>query len=190
MHKLRPAVALLLIAFSPLLQAGEADELANQARGLVKQFGGSLKGTLQASMKSDGPVAAIGTCNLEAPGIAESVGNEHGWQVGRTSLRTRNPDNQPDSWELDVLNTFEKRKAEGADAQTLEHYSIVETENGRVFRYMKAIPTAGVCLVCHGSDLAAPVAEKLQDLYPDDMATGFHEGDIRGAFTLSKALKP
>ncbi len=33
-----------------------------------------------------------------------------------------------------------------------------------------------------------PVKAKLAELYPDDRATGYKEGDIRGAFTLSKPL--
>ncbi len=51
---------------------------------------------------------------------------------------------------------------------------------------MKAIPTGPLCLACHGETLAAPVAEKIGELYPADKATGFREGDIRGAFVVTK----
>jgi hypothetical protein len=33
------------------------------------------------------------------------------------------------------------------------------------------------------------VKAKLAELYPKDRATGFKEGDIRGAFTLTKTLQ-
>ena len=53
---------------------------------------------------------------------------------------------------------------------------------------MKAIPTAPLCLQCHGEAIAPPVAEKITKLYPEDKATGFREGDIRGAFVVTKLL--
>ena len=63
------------------------------------------------------------------------------------------------------------------------------TENGRqVFRYMKAIPTAPICVTCYGADIDADLAAELDRLYPTDQARGFAVGDIRGAFTVRKAL--
>ena len=77
----------------------------------------------------------------------------------------------------------------GAEIKTLDHAEIV-TENGqRVFRYMKAIPTAQVCTNCHGTDLKPEVVAMIDDLYPTDQARGFFPGDIRGAFTLRKVLE-
>jgi hypothetical protein len=53
---------------------------------------------------------------------------------------------------------------------------------------MKAIPTGGLCLQCHGKALAPPVAEKLAELYPGDKATGYEQGDLRGAFVITRQL--
>jgi hypothetical protein len=53
---------------------------------------------------------------------------------------------------------------------------------------MKAIPTAELCVACHGSDLAPEREAQLDRLYPNDQARGFGADDIRGAFTLSKPL--
>ncbi|KZY78149.1 hypothetical protein A3742_23470 [Oleiphilus sp. HI0071] len=82
------------------------------------------------------------------------------------------------------MQDFAMRLAEGENPIALEASKI---ENGE-FRYMKAIPTAAVCLVCHGSDIAAPVAKKIASLYPQDQATGFTEGELRGAFSLRKTV--
>ena len=70
----------------------------------------------------------------------------------------------------------------------MEYYEVVDHDDGKTFRYMKPIPTAKVCLGCHGDSLSAELAAKLDELYPDDQARGFKEGDIRGAFTISKPL--
>jgi hypothetical protein len=53
---------------------------------------------------------------------------------------------------------------------------------------MKAIPTAELCLTCHGEALDPELQATLDELYPADKARGFKEGDIRGAFTLSRPL--
>ena len=53
---------------------------------------------------------------------------------------------------------------------------------------MKPIPTAGLCVKCHRGDLADEITNKVKSLYPNDQATGFNAGDIRGAFTLQKII--
>jgi hypothetical protein len=169
-------------------KADDAQQYTGEARGIAKQFFGTLKGELQGVMKQGGPVAAIGFCNIRAPQINSQVSYDVGWDVARTSLKPRNPKNAPDAWEMAVLERFEARKAAGEDVKSMEHAEIVESDGQKVFRYMKAIPTAELCLTCHGSEIPAEVATHLDQLYPKDTARGFKEGDIRGAFTLSKNL--
>jgi hypothetical protein len=60
---------------------------------------------------------------------------------------------------------------------------------GRVFRCMKAIPTAELCTTCHGSNLNPAIAARLAELYPADRATRFAVGDIRGAFTIEQPMQ-
>jgi hypothetical protein len=169
--------------------AAQADALATQARGIVAKFAGKLKGELVTAMKAGGPVKAIEVCKVVAPAIAGDVSTD-GWTVKRTSLKLRNAKAAPDAWEKQTLEKFEAEKAKGADVTKLERSEIVDAGGVRTFRYMKAIPTAEKpCLACHGGSIAGPVKAKLAELYPQDKATGFKAGDIRGAFTLSKPLK-
>jgi len=165
-----------------------ADPNVAEARGIVKSFFGSLKGELEAAIKDSGPASAIAVCNTKAPAIAAKTSQETGWDVARTSLKLRNPGNRPDAWEGQVLAKFEERKASGEDVTKMEYTEVVEIDGKPQFRYMKAIPTADLCLVCHGTEIPPDVQAKLQELYPDDQARGFKAGDIRGAFTLSKPL--
>jgi hypothetical protein len=168
--------------------AGPDAALAAQARGIVSGFSKKLKGELMSAMKASGPVKAIEVCNTAAPAIAKDA-STGGWTVGRTSLKLRNENNAPDAWEKETLQFFEAEKAKGADVSKLEKYITIEKDGVKTFRYMKAIPTAKPCLACHGGAVADPVKAKLDALYPKDQATGFKPGDIRGAFTLSKAVK-
>jgi len=161
--------------------------LVDQAETISQGFMASLKGELQRAMKAGGPVAAVEVCHTVAPAIAAQQAKEHAWdKVARTSLKLRNPANAPDAWEKGVLEQFEARKVAGEPVGALSYSEVVEADGGKEFRFMKAIPTGKICLACHGTDIAEPVAAKLDELYPDDKARGFQEGDIRGAFTLVK----
>ncbi len=186
-NKLLSTLLLAGVISMPLLADNAAQ--ITEARQVIKQFATQLKGELKKGMKAGGPVNAIGVCNEKAPVIAESVAKDTGWQVGRTSLKVRNPANHPSPWEKKVLEDFEARKQAGADPKTLEYAEVVELNGQKVFRYMKAIPTAKVCLNCHGGDNVRPEVEaRIKSLYPTDMARGFKEGDIRGAFVVEKTF--
>lgn len=184
-------VASLSLSPISLVQAGghNTDKHAQESRVVIKQFFKELKGELKASLKKDGPVAAIKVCKQVAPAIAQKYSEEKGWDVGRTSLKLRNPQNAPDEWEKMVLQKFEARKAAGEDPKKMEFYEIVKEGGKKTFRYMKAIPTAEKpCLVCHGTNLKAPIAKVLDEQYPNDKARGYKAGDIRGAFTITQPM--
>lgn len=177
-------------ALGATAQAGEpADtERAQKSRALSASYAKQLKSTLMSAIKEGGPEAAIGVCQTAAPAIAKEKDAASGWSVGRTALKLRNPANAPDPWELAVLGKFQDEIDQGADIATLEHYEEATKDGEPVFRYMKAIPTKAPCLTCHGSNVSQKVREKIDDLYPDDQATGFSLGDLRGAFTITQPL--
>ncbi len=180
--------ALAIIA--PAAHAGEDPQaLAKEARGIVMGFMKELKGTLVPAMKEKGPVAAIEVCSKKAGEIAKKH-SVNGWQVGRTALKLRNAKaNAPDAWEKATLEMFEKKITEGADPKTLARAEVVDMDGKKVFRFMKAIPVGKPCLTCHGGNVKADVLKAIRAHYPDDRATGFRLGQLRGAFTLKKPLQ-
>jgi hypothetical protein len=170
-------------------EAATADASVAEAKGIIKQFATRLQGELKAAIKSGGPAHAVEVCNAKAPAIAAELSAETGWDVGRTSLKVRNSDeNMPDPWEQSVLAQFEERKQGGESVETIAFAETVDEGGAKSFRFMKAIPTGEVCLACHGSDITPEVAAEIDRSYPNDQARGFAVGDIRGAFTLSKPL--
>jgi hypothetical protein len=174
----------------PLVAQAEPDKavLAAEGKGVIKGFVKDLKAELQKGMKSKGPVHTINVCQKVAPHIAEAHSQMSGWAVSRTSLKPRNQDNAPDSWETGVMKRFEERKAAGEEAKKLAYTEVVQERDGRYFRMMKAIPTAEVCTKCHGEKLNDKVVKELEATYPEDQAKGFNVGDLRGAFSLKKRL--
>jgi hypothetical protein len=157
-----------------------------QAMDAVKAFAGSLQAELKKGMKQGGPVNAIEICNTRAARIAMDVSGKKGLSVQRVSLKNRNPANVPNAWQQKVLEDFEKRKLDGEPVGQLTYADVAENEDGKQFRFMKAIPTKAICIACHGADITPEVKERLDQLYPDDKARGFRPGDIRGAFVVTR----
>jgi hypothetical protein len=167
----------------------DAARLAS-AHAAVKGLGETLKAQLVAAIKAGGPIAAVGVCRTIAPAIAEEKSRAHGLKVGRTALKVRNRDNAPDAFERRVLEEFVRQIDSGADPAGLEHAETVTEGGETLFRYMKAIPTAAEpCLACHGSNLEPELRAEILRLYPEDQATGFRAGDLRGAFTVTQKVK-
>jgi hypothetical protein len=169
----------------------DAKKRAKESKAVVKQFFGQLKGELGKAMKTGGPIKAIEVCNTVAPAIAKEQSEKHGWKVGRTSLKTRNPGNAPDEWERKVLEKFESRVAKGKKAGA--YYEVVEENGKKAFRFMKAIVMPPMdkapCLKCHGEKIDPKIAAKLDALYPQDMARGYKPGMVRGAFTITQPMQ-
>lgn len=189
-------LAVLFAALVPLFAqpvlAGEAptDEMVGEARAAIKGLGEGLKEKLMTAMKNGGPVAALDVCNIDAPKIAAERSQASGMDVGRTALKVRNPNNAPDDYEKRVMEGFVSDLKAGADAAKLDRAEVVTQDGKKVFRYMKPIMTAAKpCLACHGSTLNPAVTSKIEELYPEDQATGFSAGDMRGAFTVTKVLE-
>ena len=185
--------AIPFVALAAALALSPATVLADpspqeQAGAAVRAFATALKGELMTAMQSGGPVAAIDVCKVKAPQIAEAVSLERGMQLSRVSQRNRNPENAPNDWQAAVLEDFQERVNGGEDAAGLSWQQTVETETGAEYRFMKAIPTGAVCLACHGQAISPDVAAKIEQSYPEDKATGFSEGDLRGAFVVTKTL--
>ena len=187
MKRLFAYIIFSLLSISQAL-AADTEQLTQKSRAAVKALGGELKSTLQASMKASGPIDSVSMCQVKAPEIANKISQSEGMKVARTSLKYRNQANKPDAWEKSVLEKFEQRKAKGEAVKTMEYSELTEHNGKKVFRYMKAIPTSEVCLTCHGSNVPQPIASKINSLYPDDKATGFKKGDIRGAFSITQSV--
>ncbi|MDX2156553.1 MAG: DUF3365 domain-containing protein [Hyphomicrobiaceae bacterium] len=166
----------------------DLEKTLEAARQVVRLFTDRIKGELSVAMKADGAANAVSLCQTVSPDISTGLSDESGFEVTRTSLKLRNPENAADAWELEVLGSFQE-KAATVDPSRLEHFAIVVTPEGdKLFRYMKGIPVAEMCLACHGTDIKPDVRAELTRYYPDDKATGYKLGELRGAFSLVRLL--
>ncbi len=159
----------------------DEQQLTETARQKAMALGSELKSTLMAAVKKDGLAAGIEVCQQAAGPIADALSDEH-WQVARTSLKLRSPDNQASAWAQQTLEDFAASLK--TEPGTVPERSYMDKEN-HTFTYMKAIVTQPLCTNCHGNNIAPEVQGTLKRLYPDDQATGYNAGDLRGAFIVT-----
>lgn len=154
------------------LTPAQADQ-HRRALGARDAMFGTLMGALTDALRAGGPDAAIAVCAEQAPAIAQRVAADHAVRLGRTSWKLRNPGNAAPVWAELPLDERPESPVTLAD------------RSGRL-GVLTPIRVSGACLQCHGGpgDLAPGVPETLARLYPDDHATGFADGDLRGWFWI------
>jgi hypothetical protein len=167
------------------MKATKKQKLSKEAIDLVKQFGNALKPALKKAIKTKGLEHAVEFCAVKAPEITKNINQQNKeWTIKRVSLKNRNPSAKPDNWERKVLKMFDKRQSNGESAKKMAYSEMVNGE----FRFMKAQGVQGVCLSCHSKNIAKNIKSAIDKHYPNDKATGYSLGQIRGAFSLSKKL--
>lgn len=176
------------VAVAALPAAGAEEAWVAEARQVATSVPPRLASVLGAEIERSGPAGAIAVCRDEAPKLARAASQESGWSVRRVSLRQRNPKAVPDEWERAALEDFDRRAAAGDKPASLERAEVVQQQGRPVMRYMRALPVVELCTQCHGTPerLSSAVRERLAELYPQDAATGYSIGQIRGAMTISK----
>ena len=67
-----------------------------------------------------------------------------------------------------------------------EYSEIVEEQGKKYLRYFRPLIVAPLCITCHGpkENIPQEVGTILAERYPEDRATGFLVGDVRGAITV------
>lgn len=140
-----------------------------------------LSGTLKEKIASSGFPGAVVYCNTEAEKITNSLAGET-ISIERTSLKPRNERNSPDSIEKEILDYFQEKFSNGDSLAP-----ILKTDKAGNTHYFKPIMLQPLCLGCHGvpeKEIAIPTMQAIASKYPNDPATGYQAGDLRGAWHI------
>jgi hypothetical protein len=102
------------------------------------------------------------------------------------AMRVRNPANAPDDLERAVMQNFAAVLANASPPPSAPPEAVIEIRSAQGIerRYLRAIVMQPLCLTCHGATLPAEVAAAIARDYPQDTATGFEPGQLRGAVTV------
>jgi PAS domain S-box-containing protein len=114
---------------------------------------------------------------VAATHIAQQLTRGSNYYVRQVSLRYRNPDNRPDTFETAQLTTFRDLKA-------AETWQVTRDNGKKSLRYLLPMVSDESCLTCHGSYDTAPAF--VQRRFPrGHFSYGYKIGEVIGAVSVS-----
>jgi len=164
------------------LSEAEREMYIDKGKSIAGATFAALSGQLQKALQEGGVQNAVDYCNVVAYPLVDSLSQVHDATIRRTSLKIRNPKDDPKPHEKAALERYEQKVENGEQLQP----SVSLTDEGRVAFYAP-IMTMELCLQCHGKlgeELAQADYELIQELYPEDEAIGYSEGDWRGLWSI------
>jgi hypothetical protein len=171
-------------------QDSQVERALLEARQISSELADKIRGLLLREIEKGGLAGAVRVCSEMAQGITRAFNARSGHTIRRVSLRYRNPWNLPDEYErlkLEELDLLNKKKE-----MRNEYVEVVDEGEQKVLRYMRPLIALPLCINCHGpkENISAEVKTILSEKYPDDRATGFLVGDVRGAISVKIPLPP
>ncbi len=158
-------------------------EALEQGRMIRKASFEALSSEVKAAMESGGVEKAVSYCNIQANPLVDSLSRVYDAEVSRTSFHFRNPENRPTQREEPLLVAYKQDLLAGKDLKD----TVIYYDDGVTAYYSPIVIESPLCLTCHGqpgSTLSTGNAEFIRTLYPEDRATGFQMGDLRGMWTI------
>lgn len=141
-----------------------------------------LSGNLMTQMKQGGPKQAIPFCNLQAIPLITSIASQENVHIKRVSKLFRNEANKPNTEELRVINDYETALKNGEKLAPV----LLNQPQGEPQFYAPIIINKK-CLGCHGmvgEQVSKSTDSLIKTLYPNDLATGYKVGDLRGIWSI------
>lgn len=182
-------LAKLLKAEQPA-QDQQIEQALREARQVSSELTDNVRELLLKEIGKGGWVGAVKVCSEKAQQITQEFNIRTGHNARRVSLRYRNPSNIPDEYERRKLEDFDllnkKKEMKNEDGE------VVNEGGQKYLRYMRPLVTLPLCINCHGpkENISADVKTVLAEKYPEDRATGFLVGDLRGAISVKILLPP
>tara|TARA_R110002050_G_scaffold54057_1_gene122627 strand:+ start:2801 stop:3748 length:948 start_codon:yes stop_codon:yes gene_type:complete len=162
---------------------GQVDEveIVKKGESIALQTKKVLGKNLMAAIAEGGSAYAVDFCNLKAINLTDSMGEQLNARVKRVSDKNRNSNNAASPEELTFINKFKDMLTQ-KETPTGE---LVKRADG--YRGIYPIITNQMCLQCHGevgTDIADLTLDRIQALYPDDLALGYKMNELRGIWVV------
>jgi len=167
------------------------DHKAYKMKGMLiaKNTFQNFKSKIESIGQKEGLPSVVHFCNDNAQKLADSLGKIHKVEIRRTSHKLRNPDSKPNADQEAVINNYLQLQE---DQNKQMEPVIMKDEQGYVHFYAP-IKLKEKCLQCHGQvgkDIHDDVYKVIKEKYPQDKATGFKVGELRGIWDIKFLEKP
>ena len=159
----------------------QADYLAKGKKITMFSFK-ALSSEVIKAIETGGVQHAVDYCHLQANPLTDSLSLAYDAKISRVSDKNRNPANVADSLDSKIINAYRQQIEAGQELQP--HLEFTQDE---VIYYSPIIILNPLCLQCHGEPgiTMDPANETfIKTKYPDDNATGYKLGDLRGVWKI------
>lgn len=135
---------------------------------------------LMDAIQKKGTLHALEFCKTKALPLTKQMEEKHGTIIKRVSDKNRNPNNAANEEEQYYIAYFQEQIDQGKNPNP------VVLPLGDQTRFYYPIVTNSMCLQCHGKPdtIDLKVLDKIKELYPNDLATGYQENEVRGIWTI------
>lgn len=177
------AVLIGAVACSNSLSTKEEKAYIEKGKEVAQASFMALSKQLTAQMKEGGPSLALPFCNTQALPITHQLSEKFNVTIKRTSDKLRNSKNEPTLRELEIINGYKNALTENKELSP-----IVEINNNNNKHFYAPIIIKEKCLVCHGNpgdNINAKTDSIIKSYYPNDLAIGYAEGDVRGIWSIT-----
>ncbi|MCB0514434.1 MAG: DUF3365 domain-containing protein [Chitinophagales bacterium] len=141
---------------------------------------------LLEAINTQGTENALKFCSTKAYPLTDSMAVALNAHIKRVSDKNRNPQNKANEAELQYITATKLALQKGEEPK-----GSIREENGKMIGYYP-ITTNKMCLQCHGnigSDILPATQQTIQQLYPQDKATGYGENELRGIWVVEFEAK-
>lgn len=181
-------ILIALISFSTFAcQNGLAEQdkkaYAQKGKEIAQSTAKLMGGEVVKRMKEGGVAKAAPFCNANASILTDEMSEKSNVSIKRVSDKYRNEKNAPNKREAEILAQLRELIASGEKL-----YPIVEEDEAGKPHFYAPINVQQKCLSCHGiigESMKHEADSILKILYPNDRATGFKEGDLRGIWSIA-----
>jgi hypothetical protein len=173
----------ITISCNKSLTPKEKEAYLVKGKEISKESFKTLSGKLKEQLQKGGVVHAIPFCNSEALPITKELSKKFNVSIKRTSNKIRNIKNNSTARELEVVEKFITLKENNKELAP-----IVEVGKNDKIHFYAPIIMKNNCLVCHGTvgqEISVKNDSIIKLLYPNDKATNYKEGDVRGIWSIT-----
>lgn len=186
----KPADNATTASFPPSLTPEVQQAAIQRGKAIAVETFNLLSSNLQSAIQSGGVSNALPFCSLASSPLTAGMAAKHGVTLRRVTHKARNPTAKANDLERAILNSFETALAAGNSTNPPPPLATNLVADQAAF-FAPIVLNNELCLKCHGQpgkDISAENLAVIQRLYPQDEATGYKFGQVRGMWRIDFPL--
>jgi hypothetical protein len=116
--------------------------------------------------------------------LVDSLSKKYGAVIKRVSFKVRNPKDVPTELEREILEAYEYQMENSAEMKS----NVQAVEDDQYLFTKPILVENALCLTCHGTfenGLTQETDAFIKSKYPEDKATGYEIGELRGMWSIT-----